>query len=195
MPDNAGRAVLSADGLRLTAQRGAFGTANAPENVIKQAAPGDWLVRSNISLSPTLSANNQQTGLIVYDDPQNYIRYVYERPSTGTTNVLRIYQAVNGYETQAYTVNLAGAVNLYLQIEKRGATFSFAYSVNDVTWTRITTTLPVLAKYALPQIGVWTNTGDTGAAAFSATYKYVNAYTIAEASPTLATLTLNGETV
>ena len=194
-PDDAGKFALSADGLKLTAQKGAFGTETLPKNVIKQAIAGDWVARTNLTLSAAISQNNQQAGIVIYDDDQNYIRYVYERPDTGTSNVLRIYIAANGNEVRAYTVNLS-ATNLYLQIQKIGTLYSFSYSTNGTTWTRIaTTTPPVVARYALPQISLWCNTGNTGADAFDATFKYLNVYTLAEASPTLKTLTINGEPV
>ncbi|MDR0570938.1 MAG: glycoside hydrolase family 3 C-terminal domain-containing protein [Clostridiales Family XIII bacterium] len=182
-------------GLSITARRGAYGTATPPANVYKQAAGGDWVVKTHLTLSATPGASNQQAGLIVWDDDQNYIRYVYERPTSGTTNVIRVYQAVRGTETQAYTANLANARELYLQIQKVGGGYSFAYSQNDVTWTRITTTLPVAAKYALPYVGLLANTGDADASPFTATYEYLNVFDLTQASPTLKTLTINGEAV
>lgn len=182
----------TANGVQIKSARGAFASAtNKPKNIIMQSAGGDYVIQSKVTLSAAPSASNQQSGLLVYGDDNNYIRFVYERPTTGTTNVVRVYQVTNGTQTQRNTANVAaGVTNMYFQINKIGSVYTFLYSLDGVTWTTFATTVNV--TYLTPYIGLWANNGDTAAASFNATFDRMGIYEVGDIMPRLSEITVDG---
>jgi hypothetical protein len=82
---------------------------------------------------------------------------------------------------------------VYFQITKQGDTYTFRYSLNGTDWTTFGTT--ILATYALPQIGLYATSGDTTAAAISATYENLTVSNVADLNPRLASLSIDGSPV
>jgi beta-glucosidase len=184
-------AVFGENGLTITTERGAFSNADyQPQNVFMQPALGDWVLQTNVKLDQTPTASNQQAGLIVYDDSQNYIRFVYERAPSTNTNRFRVYSASGGTETQVNQVSLASQTNVYFQIVKEGERYTFSYSTDGSAWTTFGTA--VNANYALPQIGLYATNGDTDAAPISATYEKLSVFNISDLYPRLSSLSVNG---
>jgi beta-glucosidase len=183
---------VSADGLTVTTARGAYAAANKPENVFMQSAGGNWVAQTSVKLSNAPAASNQQAGFLVYGDDGNYIRFVYERPTVGTTNVIRVYQVINGVQTQRNTVNApAGLSAVSLQINRQGDVYTFLYSTNGgTTWTTFGTTVTV--TYVIPQLGLWAVNGDTTAASVAATFDRVGIYDIADVVPRLSSISVDG---
>ncbi|MDR1134714.1 MAG: glycoside hydrolase family 3 C-terminal domain-containing protein [Clostridiales Family XIII bacterium] len=185
-------ASLAAGGLAIKTARGsitAFGGEYDPPNVYLQSAGGDWVVRTHINFDSTPNASNQQAGLIIYGDSNNFLRYVYERPTTGNTNTFRAYNAANNVSTQLFTANSANQTNVYLQITKTGKLYTFAYSTNGTTWTTQGSTE---LSYLLPEIGVWASNGNANATSKNVTFEYFKAYDIADSAPTLDEITIDG---
>ncbi len=187
---NAENVSAAPNALAITTEKGFFGTDTAPKNVFLQPAMGNWVAQTFVSFSATPTASNQQAGLILYGNDTNYIRFVYERPTTGTTNVIRVYNVVNGTQTQSNTVNLAAQTGIYLQVVKQGETYTFVYSTNGTNWTTFAT--KVTANYALPQVGLLANNGNTAAAAITATFTKFGVFDVADMYPTLSGISLNG---
>jgi regulation of enolase protein 1 (concanavalin A-like superfamily) len=50
------------------------GTVNTAKNLLVQPAAGDWNIESKLDFSAVPSANNQQAGIIAYQDDDNYLR-------------------------------------------------------------------------------------------------------------------------
>lgn len=184
-------AVFGEGGLTITTEKGAFANEEAqPQNVFMTSALGDWVAQSHVTLDATPTASNQQAGLVVYDDNNNYIRFVYEYPTSGTTNVIRVYNVVNGVQTQSNSVNMASQTSLYFQIVKEGTVYTFKYSQDGINWSTFGTT--IRAEYALPQIGLYATNGDTDAAAITATYENLSVSQLSDLYPRLSDLTING---
>ncbi len=179
-------------GLTITTERGAFSNVDfQPQNVYMQSGLGNWIAQTQVKFAQTPSVGNQQAGLIIYDDDNNYIRFVYECATTGSSNVIRVYNVVNGSQTQSNTATSASQTGIYLQIVKEGEVFTFKYSLNGTTWTTFGTTLSV--NYALPQIGLYATSGDTDAAEpITVTYEMLNILKLADLYPKLSSLSING---
>ncbi|MDR1136551.1 MAG: glycoside hydrolase family 3 C-terminal domain-containing protein [Clostridiales Family XIII bacterium] len=187
----------TADGVVISTEKGSFAEGNVlPQNLLMQEAGGDWLAKTHITLSEALSELGQQAGIIVYDDEDNYVRFVCEEIFVPTTNSLapamRVYQAINGDENRIYTANIpSGELDLYLQAQKEGRTYRFAYSFDDETWTRASTQIPVYADLAIPMLGLWANNGGgTEVKSINATYEYISLH-----DPVLVNPRLDGITV
>ncbi len=187
-------AVFGENGLTITTDRGAFSSNEyQPQNVFLIPALGDWVAQTRVKLAATPSESNQQAGLILYDDAQNYIRFVYERPTSGSNNVIRVYNVENGTQTQSNTATSASQTSVYLQIVKQEDTYEFKYSLDGTTWTTFGTTIS--DYYALPQLGLYATNGDTDAASISATYEQLNVLAVSDLYPRLTSLKVNGSEV
>ncbi len=187
-------AVFNEAGLTITTERGAFSNLEyQPRNVFMESGLGDWVAQTQVKFAATPTENNQQAGLTIYDDAKNYIRFVYERPTSGSSNVIRVYNVVNGNQTQSNTANSASQTGLYFQIVKQGDTYTFKYSLDGTAWTAFGTTVTV--NYALPQIGLYATSGDTTAAAISATYEKLSVSNVSDLYPRLSSLSVNGSQV
>ncbi len=185
-------AVFDGAGLTITTTRGAFtNAAYQPQNVFMQPGLGDWVAQTRVSFAAAPTTNNQQAGLIIYDDAKNYIRFVYERSSSGTN--VRVYNAVNGTETRSNTATVASQTSVYFQILKQADTYTFKYSLNGTAWTTFGTTS--IASYAFPQLGLYATNGDTSVAAISATYENLTISNVSDLNPRLASLSVDGSQV
>jgi len=183
-------AVFGEAGLTITTERGTFSNPEAkPKNVFMMSAMGDWVAQTQVKFDPIPGVRNQQGGLIIYDDDNNYIRFVYGWSASGSTNVVRVYNVVNGSETQSYSANLASASGVYLQIVKNGNTYTFKYSQNGINWTTFGT---ITAGYVLPQIGLYATNGDTDAAPINVTFEKLSIYELSELYPRLSSISIDG---
>jgi len=183
-------AVFGEAGLTITTERGAFSNPDAkPKNVFMMSAMGNWVAQTEVKFDPIPNASNQQGGLIIYDDDNNYIRFVYGRPTSGSINVVRVYNVVNGSETQSYSANLASASSIYLQIVKNGNTYTFKYSQNGTNWTTFGT---ITAVYVLPRIGLYATNGDTSAAPINVTFEKLSIFELSELYPRLSSISIDG---
>lgn len=187
-------AVFDESGLTITTEKGAFSSEDSkPQNVFMMSALGDWVAQTKVEFDVTPSESNQQAGLIIYEDDDNYIRFVYERPTSGSTNVVRVYNVVDGVQSQSNSANLASQTSIYLQIVKEGNTYTFKYSVDGIEWTTFGTTLRI--GYALPQIGLYATNGDTDAASISATFENLLVFELSALYPRLASINVDGAPV
>ena len=184
-------AVFGETGLTITTEQGAFSNVEyQPQNLFMQPAFGDWIAQTHVTFAATPTTSNQQAGLIIYDNNENYIRFVYERAPSTNTNRIRVYSAVNGIESQVNSVNSASQTSVYFQIVKEGELYTFNYSLDGTTWTTFGTT--VTANYAFPQIGLFANNGNTAVASISATYDKLSVFKLSDLYPRLTSLSVNG---
>lgn len=184
-------AVFGEDGLTITTERGTLTSTEYPsQNVFLQPAFGDWAAQTHVQYDVTPTASNQQAGLIVYDDNNNYIRFVYERAPSTNTNRFRVYSASGGSETQVNSFSSGSQTSVYLQIVKEGGLYTFGYSLDGDSWTTFGST--VTANYAYPQIGVYAANGDTDVASISATFDKLSIFKMSDLHPRLSSLSING---
>ncbi len=184
-------AVFGENGLTIKTERGSFASAtNKPKNVLMTSALGTWIAQTKVTLDATPSASNQQAGLIVYDDDNNYIRFVYERPTSGTSNALAVYRVADGVQSSVNSVNLASLTSIYIQVVKENDTYTFMYSQDGINWTTFAN--KAIVNYAYPQIGIYATNGDTDAASISATFDGLLVSKLSDLYPRLETLKING---
>ncbi len=163
-------AAFTEDGLKIATERGDFlNTQYVAKNVYLQPGSGSYVAETKINFSASPAANNQQAGILIKQDDANFIRFVYERPTTGSNNTFRVYHVVNGTQTQAYTVNSNGRTAAYLRVAKSGLNYTFSYSIDGNTWTTFGTRE---TAFLLPSIGVFAYNGNTTAASINATFEY-----------------------
>lgn len=184
---------FSSAGLRINTQKADFnGGTDAPmKNLFLQPGGGSWVAQTHITFAPTPSVNNQQAGLTLYNDANNYVKLVYERPSTGTTNTVRLYQIVDGTSTQVASTNSANQTQMYLRLIKNGIYVTGQFSTNGNTWTDLTGGAAE-AGYTTPQLGVFAINGNTAAASIGATFEYVKVGSIADLNPFLSSVQKGG---
>lgn len=151
------------DGLSIITAQGAFSADATPENVYLESAFGNWVAQTEVKFDATPTVSNQQAGLIVYNDNLNYLRFVYEHPTSGTSNVVRAYKCVNGTESQVGSATAASLTALRMQIIKQGSVYTFKYSTDGTAWTAFSTTANVV--FNCPQVGVLADNGSVADAA------------------------------
>ncbi len=184
-------AQFDESGITIATERGAFSNVDyQPQNVLLQPGFGNWVAQAQVKLSATPTASNQQAGLIIYDDINNYIRFVYERAPSTNTNRIRVYSVASGAETQVNSVNQASQTSVYFQIVKEGGLYTFSYSLDGAAWTTFGST--VTADYACPQVGLYATNGNTDVAAISATYEKFSVFKMSDLYPRLTSLSVNG---
>lgn len=183
-------AVFGENGLTITTERGTFSNAEyQPKNVFMQPAFGDWAAQTHVTFAATPNVSNQQAGLIVYDDNNNYIRFVYERAPSTNTNRFRVYSVSGGSEAQVNSYTSASQTSVYLQIVKEGGLYTFSYSLDGTSWTTFGST--VIANYAYPQIGVYATNGNTDVASISATFDKLSIFKMSDLYPRLSSLSID----
>lgn len=134
--DNAKWSLTASPGaMRIGVQPGElFQTTNTAKNLLLRGAPaGDWKIKTKLSFNPT--AGNQQAGLIVYQDDNNYFKLV--RAYTGSNRIL--FQQENGGVFQStYELDGITATTVYLMIVKSGTTYTAYYNTDGgESWTQI----------------------------------------------------------
>ena len=141
--DNTHWSLTAAPGyMRITTQGGdIYGTGNTAKNILTQNAPsGDWSIVTKLTFPAKPSVNYQQSGLIVYQNDDNYVK------------LIRIYSGGNKFE---YCKEIAAAASyeqvadnltettVYLKITKSGNNYSGYYSVDGTNYTQVGTTQTV----------------------------------------------------
>ncbi|GHU50597.1 hypothetical protein FACS1894127_6040 [Clostridia bacterium] len=121
---------------------------NTAKNIILRDAPdGDWVIESKVNFSRRPEANNEQAGIIVYLNDQNYLELAWkmiERTQTGQsgTHGVEFLREQNG-TTSSYTNRYLdvsqraaglGQDQIYLRIEKKGNEFLGYFSNNASDW-------------------------------------------------------------
>jgi cytochrome c len=79
------------------------------------------------------SQNYQQAGIVLYQDADNYIKFV---KIYADGKKIEIAKEVNGSFT-ATNVNAPAGTVVYLKVSKRGTTYTGYYSTDNSTWTEL----------------------------------------------------------
>jgi beta-glucosidase len=137
----------SGGALNITAQTGDLNAAtNTAKNLLLQPALGDWAAETKMTLSTTPHAANQQAGLIVYQDDDDYLKLDWEYTGTSAQLVETSEDfsfTPNAPETVAFptvlksvpTAGLVDGTTLYLKIVKSGQRYQSYFSTDGSTWT------------------------------------------------------------
>jgi len=183
-------AVFDEAGLTITTEIGSFSNPEAkPKNVLMLPTAGDWVIQFQLKFDPAFTRSNQQAGLIIYDDDNNYTRFVYEQPASGSSNVVRVYTAVDGNEDESTYASYSSLDSFSFQVAKEGDSYHFSYSPDGVEWY---TPMTYIVAYALPQIGLYASNGDTDAESVSVTCEKLSVYDIADLFPRLTSISIDG---
>ncbi|WP_102712883.1 glycoside hydrolase family 3 C-terminal domain-containing protein [Paenibacillus castaneae] len=166
------------DGVTISTKQAAV---NAVQNLVMQPAMGDFVSQTAMNFAATPTANNQQGGLIYYQDDSNYVKLVYERP-TGTTNRIALYSVVNGTATVVTgNTNSAGNTKMYLRLIKNNKAISAQWSADGVTWTNYSGTATV--NFTSPQLGLIATNGTVSAAALNVSFEYLRVGSVDALNP------------
>jgi beta-glucosidase len=122
------------------------GAGNTASNILLQSANTDWIVMSKVTFSRKPSENNQQGGIIAYQDDDNYVKLVYRsNPRSRTrSGVMDMIIEKNGNQsskadTRSTDVFIDNDLSVILKIEKKGATYICSYSKDGKKFTEIGT--------------------------------------------------------
>jgi beta-glucosidase len=139
--------------LVITPQTGDLNTTtNTAHNILVQSAPGDWTVTSKLVFSVAPHANNQQGGIIAYQDDDNYLKVDWEFSSGAARFGETIEDSLSGSPvaqvlTTIPTASIMGAgTTVWLRMAKRGPIYTTSYSTDGVSFTPIYTTGAALAN-------------------------------------------------
>ncbi len=171
-------AAFGENGLTIT------GEAGLANNFYYEPAFGTWAAQTNMSVE--LSGNGQQAGLLVKDNADNYVKLAYGRSSNA--NAVTATAVINGTETQVASAALTGNA-VSLRIVKEAGEYTFAYSADGSTWTKLSGSAKV--SMAEPKLGVFCG----GSAGATATFDGISIVDTTDITPTLAALTVDGKTI
>jgi hypothetical protein len=135
--------------LTIKGQKGdIIGATNTAENILLQSANTDWTILTRVTFSRKPSANNEQGGLIAWQDDDNFVKLVYRsNPRSFRTRsaILDMIIEDNGNYFSLANFRNADVItdndySLILKLERNGETITGSYSRDGKTYTRIGTT-------------------------------------------------------
>lgn len=135
-------------------EAGDLETANDARNLLLRPAPvGDFSLETMTVFWYQLNADYQQGGLIIYQDDDNYIRLGHVFRDGMRTELEAEINGVVQQRSDAWVME-----GIRLRIERRGNTYTAAYSASGVNWTPLGQPITVdwpdtkmgLAAYAAP---------------------------------------------
>ena len=177
------------NGLTITTEAGDV-TDGSIKNMLLQPAGGDWAAKAAVILSEVPSQNNQQAGLILYEDNNNHIKLTYERASS--TNYFSMYNTVNGTRQIVSRIAVSGVKNPYFMFVKSGTTVKGYYSTDGMFYNllgsvEISMTNPKIGPYACNGIG-------SSANSINATFPHIVIIDdVKDAFGTLSEIKVNGK--
>ncbi len=123
------------------------GASNTAENILLQSANTDWTILSGLTFSRKPSFPNEQGGLIVWQDDDNYVKLVYRNnPFSFRTRrgILDMIIENDGYSYSIVNMRSPDVMTdddftLILKLERKGMTISGSYSRDGRSFTRIGT--------------------------------------------------------
>ncbi|MDF2595543.1 MAG: family 3 glycosyl hydrolase, partial [Clostridia bacterium] len=177
---DAGYSLDPETGIKITTDQATLTPVNNIKNLVLQPASGDFVAQTSMSFSATPTANNQQGGLILYQDDSNYVKLVYER-LTGNTNRVAMYNISNGTSTLVTgNTNSATQTQMLFRLTKNGNTVSAQWSTNGITWNNYSGTTTV--NFTNPQLGLIATHG-AATASIAVTYEYLRVGSLESAKP------------
>ncbi|MGB7215766.1 MAG: hypothetical protein WBE98_12080 [Gammaproteobacteria bacterium] len=156
-----GDVVYSSAGLRVHADVGdLWEELNNTQNSLFRSLPGHWKsVRVRLDFAPV--RNYEQAGIAVYGDDDNYV-FIARAFENG--NRVTLAHERNGVAQLVGSAAQSAIRNLFLRLDRDGATITGAYSLDGSAWTTIgsvteTINNPRLALLSTGLEGPWTPEG------------------------------------
>ena len=128
------------------AQGDLTGTNNTAKNILVQPALGNWTIESKLVFSAAPHANNQQAGIIAYQNDDNYLKLDWEFSSGAARLSETTEDSLSGAPvTQVLTtLPTAGIVGgnqtVWLRMTKTGPRYTTYYSTDGTNFTALYTT-------------------------------------------------------
>ncbi len=124
--------------LLITAAKGDIMTSNNnAENILLQSANSDWTIETELSFSKRLTKTDQQGGILVYQDDDNYVKLVYNNALKGFSGVgeyIELIVETNGAQVSAANfkpTNLPDKdVEIRFKLVKIGCEYAAYYSLD-----------------------------------------------------------------
>lgn len=118
---------------------------NSAENILLQSANTDWIIESKMEFSKKPSGFSQYGGLIVYQDDDNYVKFVYGagggfRGRNQSGSIFLITED-NGNEKNEATTSMADIITdentLYFKLQKTGDLYTAWISIDGENFDSI----------------------------------------------------------
>ena len=124
-----------------------IGTTNTAGNLLLQSANTDWTILTKVTFSRKPATYNEQGGLIVWQDDDNFVKLVYRsnpRSFRTPTSMLDMVVEKNGYYFSLANFRSADIItdnnySLILKLERKGMTITGSYSRDGKIFSRIGT--------------------------------------------------------
>ena len=176
--------------LTITPEAGQLTTNNATtaKNLVLQPTFGNFYATTKLTFNQKPNAATQQAGFLVYSDDDNYLKFDIE--ATSATNVqfstsledtLNNNPAASASPVQVnQTLNTTAANafypannTLWLRVQRKGNTYTTAYSLDGTAWTTVWSTGATLTN---PKLGVYAYSAAAAAGALTASFDYVHVF-------------------
>lgn len=137
--------------LTITSNKGDIkADSNNAQNILLQSANTDWIIESKIIFSRKPSGFSQHGGLLVYQDDDNYVKFVYGagggqfwRSANNQSGSIIILTEENGYQKEIATINMTDIIKddntLFMKLSKKGTKYSASYSIDGVDYKSVGT--------------------------------------------------------
>jgi regulation of enolase protein 1 (concanavalin A-like superfamily) len=122
-----------------------IGATNTAENLLLQSANTDWTILTKVTFSRKPSANNEQAGLIAWQDDDNFVKLVYRaNPRSFRTRsaILDMIIEENGNYFSLANFRNPDVItddnySLILKLERKGQNITGSYSRDGKVFTRV----------------------------------------------------------
>ena len=145
--------IKSLGSMVITSQKGDIqGASNNAENILLQPANTDWTIESKLVFSGKPIKPNQQGGLIVYQDDDNYVKLVYgnaQKGFRGSEELIELVVENHGSQYSAANIKTLGLIKdnyaIVLKLEKKGSNYTAYYSIGGKDFKLLGSTETVLS--------------------------------------------------
>jgi regulation of enolase protein 1 (concanavalin A-like superfamily) len=128
-------------------------------NYLYQRVSGPF--RSETRVNVTFSADPQGAGLLLENDPMNWVSFAVK--GTGLNTTLTLQTTENGVSGVPSLVSWSGKTEAYLRLDRSGGTISAYYSDDGSTWTLMRTYMPALPYMDSLRLGLCVFSGTSSA--------------------------------
>ncbi len=126
---------------------------NNGENILLQTANSDWTIESEMIFSKRLTETNQQGGILVYQDDDNYIKLAYDnvlKGFMGTSEFVELAVETNGAQSSAANFKITDLpdtnIPFKFKLVKKGCVYTAYYSIDGKDYTLLGETEAVLTN-------------------------------------------------
>jgi beta-glucosidase len=165
--------TVSDGALQITTEQGDLSGDTKPgSNLLVQPALGNWTVSTKMTLSSPPSVNEQQAGIIAYQDDHNWLKLDWENSSGSDHLVETTEDSLSGApvsQTLAVYPIAARRDTVWLRMVKSGPRYTTFFSNNGRRWAAI---YNIGASLQDVQVGVFAFNGPAPAPTLKASFAY-----------------------